>query len=72
MGNLDNKQPVIRDEIRVSRFEQVDALVKLLIEKGIIGKEEFMAKAAQERGAHQEHLQKTTDNRKRRWRQGSF
>jgi hypothetical protein len=72
MGNLEDKQPVITDEIRVSCFEQVDALVKLLIQKGIIGKEEFMAKAAQERGRHQQQLQKTTGNRKRRWRQGSF
>jgi hypothetical protein len=40
-------------ELVVSSLAQTDALVKLLIEKGIITEQEFLAKIAAERGVYQ-------------------
>jgi len=37
---------------------QTDALIKLLIEKGIITKEEFMVKLSDERAVYREMLEK--------------
>ena len=44
-----NKRPVRLEELLVSSLAQTDALTKLLIEKGLITREEFM-KLAEERG----------------------
>jgi hypothetical protein len=44
-----NKRPVTLEELLVSSLAQTDALTKLLIEKGLITREEFM-KLAEERG----------------------
>jgi len=37
-----NKNPVTLEELVVSSLAQTDALAKLLIEKGLITREEFM------------------------------
>ena len=39
-----DKKPVTLQELLVSSLAQTDALAKLLIEKGLITREEFMAK----------------------------
>jgi hypothetical protein len=45
-----DKRPVTLEELLVSSLAQTDALAKVLIEKGLITREEFMEKLAQERG----------------------
>ncbi len=49
MGTVDNQGVVTMQEILVSSLAQTDALAKLLIEKGIITKEEFTVKLSDER-----------------------
>jgi hypothetical protein len=39
-------------ELLVSRLAQTDALAKLLIEKGIISEQEFLAKISEERATY--------------------
>ena len=39
-----DKRPVTLEELLVSSLAQTDALAKLLIEKGLITREEFMQK----------------------------
>ena len=46
-------------ELLVSSLVQTDALAKLLIEKGIITQQEFMAKIAAERATYQRMLDST-------------
>jgi hypothetical protein len=41
------------EELLVSSFAQTDALAKLLIEKGIITQQEFLAKISEERATYQ-------------------
>ena len=53
-----DKKPVTLEELLVSSFAQTDALGKLLIEKGLITREEFIAKISEERAAY---LNLTTD-----------
>jgi hypothetical protein len=43
-----DKRPVTKEELLVSSLAQVDALAKLLIEKGLITREEFMQKISEE------------------------
>jgi hypothetical protein len=43
-----DKQPVTMQELLVSSLAQTDALAKLLIEKGLITREEFMRKISEE------------------------
>ena len=52
-----DKKPVTLEELLVSNLAQTDALAKLLIEKGLITREEFMGKLAEERGTYQQLLQ---------------
>jgi hypothetical protein len=59
MANLDKTQPVTMQELLVSSLAQTDALAKLLIEKGLITREEFMQKIAQERATYQKLLNPT-------------
>jgi hypothetical protein len=47
-----NKRPVRLEELLVSSLAQTDALTKLLIEKGLITREQFM-KLAEERETYQ-------------------
>jgi hypothetical protein len=51
-----DKQPVTMQELLVSSFAQTDALAKLLIEKGLITREEFMQKISEERATYQKLL----------------
>jgi hypothetical protein len=48
-----NKRPVTMEELLVSSLAQTDALPKLLIEKGLITREEFMQKISDERVVYQ-------------------
>jgi hypothetical protein len=45
--------PVTMQELFVSSLAQADALAKLLIETGLITREEFMQKISEERVAYQ-------------------
>ena len=45
-----NKRPVTVQELLVSSLAQTDALAKLLIEKGLITREEFMEKISRGTG----------------------
>ena len=54
-----DKQPVTCEELLVSRLAQTDALAKLLIEKGLITREEFMQKISEERVTYQKLLNPT-------------
>ena len=42
-----DKRPVTLEELLVSSLAQTDALAKLLIEKGLITREEFMQKISE-------------------------
>ena len=53
------KTPVTMEELLVSSLAQTDALVKLLIEKGLIAREEFMQKISAERATYQKLLNPT-------------
>jgi len=44
----------------VSSFAQADALTKLLIEKGIITRQEFLAKISEERATYQAMFKPTS------------
>jgi len=48
-----DKKPVTMEELLVSSLAQTDALAKLLIEKGLITREEFMQKISEERATYQ-------------------
>ena len=52
MAEPDNR-PVTMEELLVSSLAQTDALAKLLIEKGLITREEFMQKISDERATYQ-------------------
>ena len=54
-----NKTPVTLEELVVSSLAQTDALVKLLIENGLINREEFMQKISEERAIYQKLLNPT-------------
>ena len=57
-----DKRPVTMEELLVSSLAQTDALAKLLIEKGLITREEFMQKISEQRATYQKMLitEKTT------------
>jgi len=48
-----DKRPVTLEELLVSSLAQTDALAKLLIEKGLIAREEFVQKISEERATYQ-------------------
>jgi hypothetical protein len=56
MANSSNQAPVTIQELLVSSLAQSDALAKLLIEKGIITKPEFLQKISEERATYQRML----------------
>ncbi len=58
MGTVDKQGVVTMQELIASSLAQTDALTKLLIEKGIITKEEFMVKLSDERAVYREVLGK--------------
>ncbi len=58
MGTVDKQGVVTMQELLVSSLATADALAKLLIEKGLITKDEFMQKLSAERAGYQAMLQK--------------
>ena len=58
MATVDKQGVVTMQELIASSLAQTDALTKLLIEKGIITKEEFMVKLSDERAVYREMLEK--------------
>ncbi len=58
MANLDKSETVTLQELLVTSLAQTDAVAKLLIEKGVITKDEFMEKINAERATYQAMLQK--------------
>ena len=54
-----HKRPVRLEELLISSLAQTGALAKLLIEKGLITREEFMQKIAVERATYQKMLNPT-------------
>ncbi len=58
MATVDKQGVVTMQELIASSLAQTDALTKLLIEKGIITKEEFMQKLSAERAVYQAMLEK--------------
>jgi hypothetical protein len=54
-----DKTPVTMEELLVWSLAQTDALAKLLIEKGLITREEFMQKISEERATYQKLLNPT-------------
>ena len=58
MGELVIQGVVTMQELIASSLAQTDALTKLLIEKGLITKEEFMQKLSVERAVYQAMLEK--------------
>jgi hypothetical protein len=56
-----DKRPVTIEELLVSSLAQTDALAKLLIEKGIITREEFMQKISGEWATYQKLLNPTSN-----------
>ncbi|HET6841940.1 MAG TPA: hypothetical protein VFK06_09660 [Candidatus Angelobacter sp.] len=56
MTDLDKKKTVSLEELMVSTLAMVDAVTKLLIEKGVISEEEFREKLMEERATYQNGL----------------
>jgi hypothetical protein len=54
-----DKKTVTLEELIVSSLAQADALAKLLIEKGLITREEFMKKISEEQATYQKLLNPT-------------
>jgi hypothetical protein len=54
-----NRMPATMEELLVSSLAQIDALAKLLIEKGLITREAFMQKISEERPTYQKILNPT-------------
>jgi hypothetical protein len=54
-----DKRPVTIEELLVSSLAQTDAQAKLLIEKGLITREESMRKLSEERATYQKLLNPT-------------
>jgi len=60
MAKNNRQEPTTIQELLISSLAQVDALSKLLIEKGIITQQEFLAKIAEERATYQRMLKPTS------------
>ncbi len=56
MATVDNQGVVTMQELIASSLVQTDALTKLLIEKGLITKDEFMRKLSADRAVYQAML----------------
>jgi hypothetical protein len=55
-----DKRPVTMEKLLVSSLAQTDALAKLLIEKGLITRDEFMQKIVEERATYRRLLNPTS------------
>ena len=53
MAKIDGHKTVSLQELMVSTLAMVDAVTKLIIEKGIISEEEFKEKLSEERATYQ-------------------
>ncbi len=58
MATVDKQGVVTMQELIASSLAQTDALTKLLIEKGVITKAEFMQKLSADRAVYQAMLEK--------------
>ncbi len=56
MEPSNKEQPVTLQELLVATLAQADVLAKLLIEKGIITREEYIEKLSAQRAVYQELL----------------
>ena len=56
MTDLDKGKTMSLQELMVSTMAMVDAVTKLLIEKGVISEEEFREKLMEERATYQKIL----------------
>ena len=54
-----DKRPVTMEELLASSLAQTDVVAKMLIEKGLITREEFMQKISEERATYQKLLNPT-------------
>jgi hypothetical protein len=68
MAKLDKKTPVNLQELVVSSLAMSDALAKLLIEKGLITREEFMQKISRGTGDVSKAFSIRRSNEVRSWR----
>ncbi len=59
MTQQDKESRMTLQELLLSSLAQIDALSKLLIEKGIISKEEFLQQISQERTTYQSMVDPT-------------
>ena len=59
MEQTNKQQSVTLQELLVATLAQTDVLSKLLIEKGVITREEYMEKLSTERAAYQKLLNPT-------------
>jgi len=59
MAAATKQTPVTIQELLISSLAQTDALSKLLIDKGIITKQEFLAKISEGRATYQRMLNPT-------------
>jgi hypothetical protein len=59
MAEVRKQSPVTLEELVLSSLAQVDALSKLLIDKGIITQQEFFQKISEERATYQRMLNPT-------------
>jgi len=53
MANADNQGTITLKELLVTSLAQIDAVAKLLIEKGVFTQDEFMEKIKAERATYQ-------------------
>jgi len=58
MATVDKGETVTLQELLVTSLAQTDAVAKLLIEKGVITQDEFLAKIKAERATYQAMLEK--------------
>ena len=59
MAATEKQAPVTIEELLVSNLAQADAISKLLIDKGIITQQKFLAKIAAERATYQRMVKLT-------------
>ena len=61
MAPLNQKTLVTLEELVVTSLAQIDAVAKLLIEKGVFTQDEFWEKIKAEKATYQAMLQKSRD-----------
>ncbi len=61
MEQTDKSQPVTLQELLVATVAQADVIAKLLIEKGIITREEYIDKLSAQRAVYQKLLDPTVE-----------